>query len=220
MHAVIYIICDSSFAVLPTEYITSWIRPFNGSSPHGHCSRHSAEPYGIEASYESCRTPSTSVLFDGYIPATLPGLHEGHAWAFELLTLQPSSLRDAFSYATNYPDYDGVPITFKFSSALRMGEVEVVLFNCPEWDISITSLALYGVSGVYAISGLEIVGYTSVSNSSCDRLTTVHLDATLSDQQFSSFMLLFGVSGSYTWVDIAEVALYTQENATVTLPGM
>ena len=90
----------------------------NGSSDTGHCSNVTVINGNIR-----CDSPSTSVLFDGIIP-TLTAL-DGNMWATQILALRSSS---------------GI-LTFPFSlNAVR--RVEVVMFNCPQWGISLQSLFL------------------------------------------------------------------------------
>ena len=85
-----------------------------------------------------CAEPTTSVPFDGNIP-TLTGL-DGDMWASQLLTLDAennplSDVRQTL-YFRNKPD------------SLNVLRVEVVLFNCPEWGISVESIEILdGLSG-------------------------------------------------------------------------
>ncbi len=93
----------------------------NGSSEDGNCSLIAA----------TCNEPTTSVLQDGVIP-TLTGL-DGDMWASQLLTINGDS--------------HTTPITFDFEAApgyVGVERVEVVMFNCPEWGISVDSITLYG----------------------------------------------------------------------------
>ncbi len=81
----------------------------------------------------TCNEPTTSVLFDGITP-TLTGL-DGDMWASQLLTLYTDSL---------IPDI--TDITFDFEATpgyVGVERVEVVMFNCPEWGISVDSIILY-----------------------------------------------------------------------------
>ncbi len=80
-----------------------------------------------------CNEPTTSVLQDGIIP-TLTGL-DGDMWASQLLTINtdsPTTDIDISFYFEATPGYVGVK------------RVEVVMFNCPEWGISVDSITLYG----------------------------------------------------------------------------
>jgi hypothetical protein len=198
-------------AVVPEEYTTGYIQSVNGSSPNGHCSREREN--GMASTQEVCFAPSSSVLFDGQIP-TLTGLR-GDTWASQLLTLRPSVAEadEAFGFLEDHLDYNATVIAVKFSSAIRLGRVEVVLFNCPQWGISITSLALYGQRILK--TGVEIIGHTTFVEESCSSLSTVQLNATLSFQEWQNFLLVFGVAGRGYWVHLAEVNLHTSTMPTL-----
>ena len=80
----------------------------------------------------TCITPTSSVLFDGNVP-TLTGL-DGDMWASQLLTTA-NTAEITFGF-TDTPDYTGV------------GSVEVVMFNCPEWEISVIIISLFSASSI------------------------------------------------------------------------
>ena len=91
--------------------------PVNGSSENGNCS----------LILTTCNDPSTSFLQDGSIP-TLTGL-DGDMWASQLLTMNNTT-----------------DITFDFQATpgyVGVARVEVVMFNCPEWGISVDEIILY-----------------------------------------------------------------------------
>ncbi len=106
--------------MLPGRYFYrggNTIMSVNGSSEDGNCS----------LIVTICNEPTTSVLQDGIIP-TLTGL-DGDMWASQLLTI---------SSTTN--------ITFDFQATqgyAGVERVEVVMFNCPEWGISVDSITHY-----------------------------------------------------------------------------
>ena len=100
----------------------------NGSFDTGHCLNVTV----INKTVSRCNNPSTSVLFDGIIP-TLSAL-DGNMWATQLLTWRKANV--GF-------------LSFPFSlNAVR--RVEMVMFNCPQWGIS-----LYGVAKTSNISSPE-----------------------------------------------------------------
>ncbi len=103
----------------------------------------------------TCNEPTTSVLQDGIIP-TLTGL-DGDMWASHLLT------NNRYSHTT--------PITFGFEAGpgyVGVQRVEVVMFNCPEWGISVDSITLYG--NIKIGNTLAVI---SPAITSCDSLVRV-----------------------------------------------
>ena len=109
----------------------------NGSSEDGNCS----------IIVTTCNEPTTSVLQDVIIP-TFTGL-DGDMWASQLLTI-------------NSTDSPTIDITFDFEGYFGVERVEVVMFNCPEWEISVDSITLYGSTVTALIGNLEIILLLSV----------------------------------------------------------
>ena len=96
----------------------------NGSSSTGRCSSiiHST-------TRQTCITPTSSVLFDGNV-STLTGL-DGDMWASQLLIINTTANTAEITFDfTRTPDYTGVE------------RVEVVMFNCPKWGISVRAINL------------------------------------------------------------------------------
>ena len=118
----------------------------NGSSDTGNCSNARVIDNSIPLS--RCDSPSTSVLFDGIIP-TLTAL-DGNMWATHLLTLRSSSGILSFPFSLNV-----------------VRRVEVVMFNCPQWGISLQSLFLVSLPHIASCDSLV------PSESVCD-CTTRH----------------------------------------------
>ncbi len=105
------------------------IMSVNGSSEDGNCSL-------IVTTV--CNEPTTSVLQDGIIP-TLTGL-DGDRWASQLLTINTTPLTTDITF-----DFEATP------GYVGVQRVEVVMFNCPEWGISVDSIFLYGSNTVTSI---------------------------------------------------------------------
>ena len=143
----------------------------NGSSTTGRCSG-AIDGGGMIR----CLQPTTSVLFDGNIPTRIGG----EDWASQLLTLQ--SLK-----------YSGAEVIFDFSATpgyVGIDTIEVVLFNCPSWEISINFFDI--------TDGLRRQYYDNnfVSVTACDTLVKV----CTSDNINSSLLILrFSASPDY-WV--------------------
>ncbi len=152
----------------------------NGSSEDGNCSLIGT----------LCNEPTTSVLQDGIIP-TLTGLN-GDIWASQLLTIN-----------TDTPTTD---ITFDFEATpgyVGVQRVEVVMFNCPEWVISVDSIILYESTTTTLIgSPLTTISPTITS---CDSLVRVCISRPVS-YTLTALTLRFHLSPASTWVHLAEVS--------------
>ena len=148
----------------------------NGSSATGHCSNVNGS-----ATTSSCTDPTSSVLFDGVVP-TLTGL-DGDMWASQLLTLHSTgSIKVAFS--------------FSIIQIVRLG-VEVVMFNCPEWGISVQSVKL---------NDIPATGNNMNSITSCDSLVRLCVPAT--DINSLVVTVQFDLGTDSNWVHLAEVTFY------------
>ncbi len=159
------------------------IMSVNGSSEDGNCSL---------LATTLCNEPTTSVLQDGIIP-TLTGL-DGDIWASQLLTIN-----------TDSPTTD---ITFDFEATLDyvgVERVEVVMFNCPEWGISVDRITLRGSTTPASIGSI----FTTISPTitSCDSLVRVCISRSFSST-LTALTLRFQLSSASTWVHLAEVSLY------------
>ncbi len=180
--------CILSHAAIPGRYLYlggNTIMSVNGSSEDGNCSL---------LATTVCNEPTTSVLQDGIIP-TLTGL-DGDMWASQLLTINRDS-----------PTTD---ITFDFEATpgyVGVERVEVVMFNCPEWGISIDSIALH-VSTTIALIGnaLTTISITPAITS-CDSLVRVCISRPVSST-LTVLTLRFQLSSASTWVHLAEVSFY------------
>ena len=126
----------------------------NGSSQDGGCAT-----FLPSSGQSECLDPTSSVLFDGNIP-TLTGL-DGDMWASQLLTLQShnGASQGIVSAFTNTPNYEGVE------------RVELVMFNCPEWEIEVQNILL--LAGTSAQASRSVVGIFSPNITSCDSLVRV-----------------------------------------------
>lgn len=169
--------------------IPNWIllencesRSVNGSSAVGYCT---------DAIDGQCYEADSSVLFDGYIPA-LTGL-DGDTWANQLLTIFETgskSIRVAFSY----PD------------SVVVARVEVVLFNCPQWGISIQDLDL----------DVGMVSHHSRSTipTSCASLVRVCIPVDAGNHSLTYPALDIEISPNSSWVHLAEVRFYDGQDST------
>ena len=179
------------FTAVPESYTlsSSEIVSLNGSTQDGHCNGATLVSPGMV----ECPMPHTnSFLYDGVIP-TLTEL-DGSEWASGLLTLNISaaSTRITFNF-TNTPAYGGVE------------SVRVVMFNCPQWGIGTSRIAILGTGGSSAdiIIGLILPAMPT----SCDSLVsmcTTNISTTL-----RTISLQFNLAENSGLVYIAEVAFFS-----------
>ena len=110
-------------------------------------------------------------------------------WASQLLTMSPLAIT--------------TQITFEFSCSTNLFRVEVVMFNCPQWEI--------GAQYLVALEN-EIVFASTETNSitSCDYLVSTCLIASFSS---STVSLRFSLSPASFWVHLAEVTFHTDSYA-------
>ena len=151
----------------------------NGSSATGNCSSVSSNGFT-----SFCTDPNSSVLFDG-VP-TLTGL-DGDMWASQLLTLQrtnSSSIEVAF-----------------FVTAILLERVELVMFNCPGWGISVQSISLRDNDGIVIGSSGDLNSITS-----CDSLVRLCVPATTINPLVVTVQ--FDIDAGSNWVHLAEVTFY------------
>ena len=166
----------------------------SGSSATGHCSNVS----NAGAKSITCSDPTSSVLFDGVIP-TLTGL-DGDMWASQLLTLQKNTLGPTVTFDfTGTQDYVGLS-----------GRLEVVMFNCPEREISASTIRVPISSSPSGNTTSFMV--VNIDITSCDSLVRV---CTPIITVQPSIYLQFPDSDM---VYLAEVTFYAASNASTCPP--
>ena len=155
----------------------------NGSSATGHCSSVNGS-----AATSACTAPTSSVLFDGVIP-TLTGL-DGDMWASQLLTLKRKN-----SLKSNEASF-----AFTQQATFQLVRVELVIFNCQEWGISVQSISL-GYNGTIIGSSGDLNSITS-----CDSLVRLCVLATAINPLV--VRLQFDLNTGSNWTHLAEVTFY------------
>ena len=159
----------------------------NGSSSTGRCSS-----FITSISRQNCFTPTSSVLFDENVP-TLTGL-DGDMWASQLLTINTTDNTAEITFDfTNTPNYTGVE------------RVEVVMFNSPEWGISVRTILLHSAT---SISGsTTFLTSISLTTTSCNSLVKVCISHTVSSSR-PILTLVFISPSTSNWLHLAEVTFY------------
>jgi hypothetical protein len=154
----------------------------NGSGIGLEC--RSAQNYG---STYYCPNPITGILFDGIVP-TLAVLND-NTWARQLLTVPTT------------PDSYYVTVTYDFTTNVALGRVEVVLFNCPQWQISVQAIRFIDAVNREELDTINLPNHIT----SCNSLVRVSrvLRAFPSVQQLE--MQFYPHHLDSQWVHLAEV---------------
>ena len=179
-------------SVFPGQYFFSAetdLVAVNGSSSTGRCLSFTNR--------KTCLTPTNSVLFDGNAP-TLTGL-DGDMWASQLLTINTTANPAEITFDfTATPNYTG------------MGRVEVVMFNCPEWGISVRTINLHSATSTLSNRNFETTSHPTTT--SCDFLVRVCISNTVSSVR-PVLTLEFNSLSTSNWVHLAEVTFYASGSA-------
>ena len=148
--------------------------------------------FTVTNTHRICLVPTESVLFDGNVP-TLNGL-DGDMWASQLLTINTTANAAEITFDfTITPDYTGV------------GRIEVVMFNCPEWGISVRTITLF--SATSTSGSRSFLTSISPTTTSCDSLVRVCISHTVSSIR-PILTLVFTFPSTSIWTNLAEVIFY------------
>lgn len=160
------------------------VQSVNGSSRNGGCDN----PLSDRILTFSCRRAGETVIFDGNVPTLTAEDFQGNNWANQLLTLRSDSM---LSLDILYGDET-------FQNPVE--SVEIVMFNCPEWGISVDEIHMtMDVSQDWVQQDLRML-------TSCDSLVSVCLPVL--DPSFSFIQLDMIQSLESEWVHIAEVRVH------------
>ena len=169
----------------------------NGSDPNGGCTNQ-----GTFNGIGFCRLGNSS-LVDGSIPTLPPSLVGVSDWANGLFTVNRSRR-------------PSTEIGFELSTSSRLIQVELDIFNCPEWGIAAPNVTVYTL-GIFPASlnstsgGLvtRLGGVTTLSSTSCDSITRV-LIPLQQNESARNYYLEFTFDGapSVQWVHLAEVRFF------------
>lgn len=135
-------------------YSIAQISRVNGSTIHGSCRRISDLGRVLV-----CMEPATSVLFDRRIPSIFE--LGGNMWARELLVIQST---------TEIPT---AQLVFDFSTVNNYNglmEIELVVFNNPEWGIEFPDMRIRVSNRVSGFGDPDAVIVPNVATSTCRKL--------------------------------------------------
>lgn len=152
----------------------------------------SLNTYNDGATRITCRLPSSSVLFDAYVP-TFTRL-TGHMWARHLLTLgAPMMASINFNLrGARYSGYSGV------------SRIEILMVNCPWWGISVEKITLYKPVLLDIIGGQNVLSVYPTT-ASCDNLVRVCIPCTQCNTSQHFIGLEFHTPSNSRWVHIAQM---------------
>ena len=192
---------STKYFLFPAEVLPSLFRFFglagpiqsvNGSSRTADCSSVS-----VAGGTFICSTPASSALNNGIIP-TLTGL-DGDMWASQLLTLQPGQQGIVAFEFTSTPGYRGV------------SRVEVVMFNCPRYGISVRSILLLEAANI--LNAGTLIAAVNPTVTSCDSLVRICISGSSIQPAVG---LQFAVDVGSNWIHLAEVTFH--DNGTTCPP--
>jgi len=176
-------------------YPSPGLQSVNGSDPTGGCT----DPtifHGI-----GLCSLGNSYLVDGSIPILPPSLVGMNNWAAGLFTV-------------NRNGRSSIEIGFELNTSIC--QVELELFNCPEWGIAAPSITVYNWVAFPArlpsprVLATRLGGVTTLNNTSCNSITRVliPLQQNISTQYFYYLEVTFDGAPRVQWVHLAEVRFF------------
>ena len=160
---IVSIILNLTIALVqPTQhtYPSPGLQSVNGSDPTGGCTNPTIF-HGIGL----CSLGYSS-LVDGSIPTLPPSLVGVNNWAAGLFTVNRSGRTS-------------IEIGFELSTSVHLIQVELELFNCPEWGIAAPSITVYiwnafpGQLPSPRAIATHLGGVTTLTSTSCNSITRV-----------------------------------------------
>ena len=177
-------------------YPSPGLQSVNGSDPTGGCT----DPiifHGIGL----CRLGNSS-LVDGSIPTLPLSLVGVNNWAAGLFTVNRSGKTS-------------IEIGFELSTSICLIQVELELFNCPEWGIAAPNITVYtwvtfpGLLPSPRAIATRLGGVTTLTSTSCNSITRVLIPLQQSGSaQFYYLEFTFDGAPSVQWVHLAEVRFF------------
>lgn len=167
-----------NLAEIPDRYNIGFgtVMSINDSLSSGGCNDFTSTPFTFD-----CKQETGGVIFDGLVPNLTTSALQGNEWARDLLTI----LTD--------PSGHTVMRLMFFSRPISVEAVEIVMFNCPEWGIS--------------VDNVQILGIVDQNNlrlpTSCDSLVSVCLPVRIRDWPLVQVQFMQGPGSD--WIHLAEV---------------
>ena len=146
-----------------------------------------------------CDGDSQSYLVDGCSPAIDTSTSD---WASQLVTVNKTQTDDVV--------FEHVLLTFGFDTAVNLTGIELDLFLCPQWGISVQFISVYAdveSNLVLSLATPEFQHYTP-SQSSCNSLSTVTIslrDGLRSTPYLTWHILFSSFTPFIDWVHVGEI---------------
>ena len=182
----------------------------NGSASNGGCTNSTTTSV---TGLSLCRSDNSS-LVDGVVPTLPPSLVGANDWAAGLFTVN----RNGGTF---------IEIGFEFVRSVgKLIQIELDLFNCPEWGIAAPNISVYSYSLFAAwLPPRTIITHigsvTTLNSTSCDSITTVLIP--LQQTIYSIIYYLeftFDDAPSVQWVHLAEIRFFNSTPPTPTTNTM
>jgi len=205
-------LCTASAGALvhPTRYTypTSGLKPVNGSTSNGGCTNSiTTSVTGVSL----CRSGNSS-LVDGVVPALPPSLAGVNDWAAGLFTVN-----------TRTP----TEIAFDFGRSVELTQIELYLFNCPEWSIAAPYITVHswpafpGMLSSPDRFATRLGSVTTLNSTSCDSIVTVLIPLQKTVNSIFYYLeFTFDGAPSVQWVHLAEVRFFNSTPPTPTTNTM
>ena len=150
---------------------------------------------------------------DGVVPTLPPSLVGENDWSAGLFTVNRNG--EAF-----------IEIGFDFGRFVELTQIELDLFNCPEWYIAAPNISVYSYSLFPAMLPprtiiTHIGSVTTLNSTSCDSITTVliPLQQTVNTRIYY-LEFTFDNAPNVQWVHLAEIRFFDSTPPTPTTNTM
>ena len=148
---------------IPHVLVPQGIESVNGSSADMQCVR---QQENIGNSDLGSSLKSENCLFDGISPEINTSTSN---WASELVTVRKIEANDNVTY-------DHVLLTFEFEAAVKLTAIELDVFLCPQWSISVPYISVYGHNSTdFRIEGDDFIANYQPTEPSCGCLSTIRI---------------------------------------------
>ena len=204
--------CTASAGALvhPTRhtYPTTGLQSANGSASNGGCTNPSTTSV---TGLSLCRSGNSS-LVDGVVPTLPPSLAGVNDWAAGLFTVN----RNGGTF---------IEIGFDFVRSVELTQIELDLFNCPEWAIAAPNISVYSYGLFPAMLPprtiiTHIGSVTTLNSTSCDSIVTVLVALQSEDTSRYYLEFTFDDAPSVQWAHLAEVRFFNSTPPTPTTNTM
>ena len=172
------------------------MKPVNGSASNGGCTNSSTTSV---TGLSLCRSGNSS-LVDGLVPTLPPSLVGENDWAAGLFTV-------------NRNRGTSIEIGFDFGRSVKLTQIELDLFNCPEWSIAAPNISVYSYASFPAMLPprtiiTHIGSVTTLNSTSCDSIITVLVALQSKDTSRYYLEFTFDDAPSVQWVHLAEIRFF------------